>query len=150
PHRRRHRHRHHHLRDRERHGHGGPGLYRLSGILTFGPGETSKSFTVPITDDTILEPNETVNLILGGQTTAVLTILENDRDPGLLLNEIDANPPGVDQPYEFIELRGTGGATLANVYVIAVEGDMSEGLGTADLVVNLSSATVGTAGLLVI
>jgi CSLREA domain-containing protein len=58
-----------------------------SGTLTFAPGVTSQTFTIPILDDTLAEPNETVNLTLSGptggaslgtQSTAVLTILDND------------------------------------------------------------------------
>ena len=58
-----------------------------SGTLTFGAGQTSKTFTIPIIKDTFHEPNETVNLalssptggaLLGAQATAVLTIVDND------------------------------------------------------------------------
>ena len=55
-----------------------------SGTLTFAPGITSQAFVVPITDDTITEGNETVNLTLsnpnnatlGSSSTATLTIVE--------------------------------------------------------------------------
>ena len=127
-----------------------------TGTLTFADGETVKTFTVALRDDITLESNETVNLtlsgatggILGTPTTATLTIAENGFDPGLLLNEIKVNPPGTDNPFEFVELRGTASATLANVYFLSVEGDPGS-TGTADLVV-ISSFTIGSTGLLVI
>jgi Ca2+-binding RTX toxin-like protein len=59
-----------------------------SGTLTFGNGVTSQTFTVSITNDSVHESNETINLTLssagsggnlGTPTTAVLTI--NDNDP---------------------------------------------------------------------
>jgi subtilisin family serine protease len=66
----------------------GAGDYSASsGTLSFGPGVTSRSFSVAILDDAVYEGNETVNLALssptGGATlgapaTAVLTIVDND------------------------------------------------------------------------
>jgi hypothetical protein len=56
-----------------------------SGTLNFLSGETSKTFTIPITEDTLVEENETVNLSLtnatnnaslGNQNTAILTIVD--------------------------------------------------------------------------
>lgn len=58
--------------------------------VNFAPGETSKVVTVPIVDDTLVEPTETVNLSLvnptggatiGTQNTAILNILDNDVPP---------------------------------------------------------------------
>ena len=58
-----------------------------NGTLTFLPGETSKTFFVPIIDDLVVEPTETVNLTLrnpsggaplGGQNTSVLRIVDDD------------------------------------------------------------------------
>ena len=60
-----------------------------SGTLNFAAGVTSQTFNVPICDDALTEPNETVNLalstpgggaVLGAQNTAVLTITDNDAD----------------------------------------------------------------------
>jgi len=57
------------------------------GVLTFGPGVTSQSFTVSVTNDTAAEGNETGYLILSNPTggarvgtsgVATLTIVDND------------------------------------------------------------------------
>src|SRR3989442_4781854 len=40
----------------------------VSGTLVFGDGETSKTFTIPIANDGISEPDETVQLALTGFT----------------------------------------------------------------------------------
>jgi len=64
----------------------------VSDTILFEPGETSKTFSVPIQDDAMVEPTETINLTLssptdgtglGTQKTAVLSILDNDQDLGL-------------------------------------------------------------------
>ena len=57
------------------------------GVLTFGPGVTSRSFTVSVTNDTAAEGNESGHLILSAPTggarlgtsgNATLTIVDND------------------------------------------------------------------------
>ncbi|MCL5097164.1 MAG: hypothetical protein M1608_06500, partial [Candidatus Omnitrophica bacterium] len=63
-----------------------------SGQLVFAPGETTKSFTVSIKDDNLVEGNETVLLQLTNPTgsaqldlaTATLTIVDNDFAAGIL------------------------------------------------------------------
>ena len=61
--------------------------------VTFADGETSKTVGIPIIDDTIYEPTETVNLTLsnptggatlGTQKTAILSIVDNDAKPGTI------------------------------------------------------------------
>ena len=70
--------------------------------------------------------------------------------PSVLLNEIEANEPGTaDNRYQYVELIGTPGASLNNVYFVTFDG-ASGNTGNADLVVNLSSYSLGSDGLLVI
>ncbi|HBE30210.1 MAG TPA: hypothetical protein DD990_02380, partial [Cyanobacteria bacterium UBA11368] len=62
--------------------------------VTFNPGQTTQVITIPIVDDNLIEGNETVQLsltnptgtsrvTLGSQSTATLTIVDND-NPGTL------------------------------------------------------------------
>ncbi|MCB0190736.1 MAG: right-handed parallel beta-helix repeat-containing protein [Anaerolineae bacterium] len=60
----------------------------VTGTAIFDPGETEATFTVPITDDTIFEDDETVQLGLSSpvnaiidQNTATLTIIDNELPP---------------------------------------------------------------------
>lgn len=69
-----------------------------------------------------------------------------------LINEVAVNPvSGADDGAEFIELRGTAGGSLENVYVVVTDGD-----GQLTLVVNLGDAcgvdpcAFGSNGLLAI
>ena len=78
--------------------HAGSDYTARSGDLTFGPGETSKTFTVPITDDTLPEGDETFTATvtegvidrsatangappIGSPSTATVTIVDNDTAP---------------------------------------------------------------------
>jgi hypothetical protein len=62
-----------------------------SGTLTFAPGESTKSFTVPIVNDSLDEPDETVTLTLAspgfpaalGRRSSTLTIVDDDPPPAL-------------------------------------------------------------------
>jgi hypothetical protein len=73
--------------------------------LLFAPGETSKTFTVPLVDDGHVEPGEFVNLRLtsalgatvGAQSSAVLSITDNDAADGA--NPVDAHDFFVRQHY---------------------------------------------------
>jgi CSLREA domain-containing protein len=69
-----------------------------SGLLSWGNGiSASQTFTIPITDDSLDEPDETVSITLsnatGGATignpaSAVLTITDNDPAPSLSINDV--------------------------------------------------------------
>ena len=39
------------------------------------------------------------------------------------INELDVNPPGTDNPYEYVEIDGPAGMSLNNFYFASVEGD---------------------------
>ena len=47
----------------------------------------------------------------------------------LLLNEVKVNPPLNDNPFEFIELKGTPGSLITNTYLIVLEGDSGSAAG---------------------
>jgi sugar lactone lactonase YvrE len=68
----------------------------VSQTVTFNSGEITKTVSVPIMNDTTNEPNETVNLALsnvtgaaqlGSPSTAVLTINDNDPQPGISIGD---------------------------------------------------------------
>ncbi len=66
----------------------------VNGQLTFAPGQTRQSFTIPLTDNLLYEPNKTIGLLmaaptqltLGAPTTALLTIIDNDPLPTIQLS----------------------------------------------------------------
>ncbi len=65
----------------------------VSGILVFAPGETELTFTVPITDDNVYEPTETVWLALSDQDGGTITILLGGKNNPAVLNILDNDPP---------------------------------------------------------
>jgi hypothetical protein len=77
-----------------------------SGTLNFAAGETSKTFTVLVTDNAFVDGNRTVNLALtnavgtgfGSPTVGTLTITDNDTSPGTT-NPIDQARFFVQQHY---------------------------------------------------
>jgi len=77
-----------------------PGDYTAkSGTLSFNPGETSKTINVPIVNDSLDEPNETVNLALsnpsfvqlGAPSTTTITILDDDPQPSIRFSAANYN-----------------------------------------------------------
>ncbi|HEX8174941.1 MAG TPA: Calx-beta domain-containing protein [Pyrinomonadaceae bacterium] len=68
---------------------GGADYTVVSGTLTFAPGETSKTFSVSIINDSLNEIPETVGLSLSdNMSSAVLTIQDDDPLPSLSINDI--------------------------------------------------------------
>ncbi|MFN6540466.1 MAG: FG-GAP-like repeat-containing protein [Nostoc sp. EkiNYC01] len=69
----------------------------------------------------------------------------------ILINEILFDPPSTDSPKEYIELRGTPGATLApGTYLVGIEGDSATNPGNVQDIFDLSGKQFGSNGLLVL
>jgi len=76
----------------------------------------------------------------------------------LYISEIMVSPPGDDLPREFIELRGTPNATIANdTYLVQIEGDSDGTNNPGDVesesgggIIDLSGQVLGSNGFLVI
>lgn len=67
----------------------------------------------------------------------------------VVLNEIKVNPPGTDNGFEYIELRGTG--TLpAFTYVMSIEGDDNSIQGRVNYVRELSGVAFGANGIIIV
>jgi Calx-beta domain/Domain of unknown function (DUF4214) len=78
----------------------------VAGRLQFGIGETTKTFTIPIVDDALVEGDETltvnlsavVGVNLGTPSAATITIVDNDATQGTQ-NPIDGVTPFITQQY---------------------------------------------------
>ena len=116
-----------------------------SGTLSWANGDTSsKTFSIPILDDSAYEGNETVNLTLssptgeatlGSPSTAVLTIVDNDPDP-------DTTPPS-------LSITSHSNGQHVNTSIITLSGTASDAgkgdNGIQQVMVNGSRASNDTA-----
>ncbi len=107
------------------------------GTLRFAAGETSKSFTIPIVNDALVESNETFTLTLSGANGAVLgtssatvTIVENDTQPASQ-NPIDGVEFFITQQYIDFLGRLPDSVGLAN-WVATLGGCPNGGFGEFD------------------
>ncbi len=107
-----------------------------------GPSQQTSRITHEVISS--LDTRFTTNLILLPVNAA---ILDTNR---VLLGEAKVNPPGEDAPFEFVELRGSPGKMLTNLYFMSVQGDEAQNPGTADVVVDLNGQRFGANGLLMI
>ncbi|MBD2180567.1 DUF3616 domain-containing protein [Planktothrix sp. FACHB-1355] len=67
----------------------------------------------------------------------------------VLLNELKVNPPGTDDYYEYIELKGLANEALTNLYLVAIDGDLGD-RGKAKYVLSLGSQTLGSNGFAIV
>jgi hypothetical protein len=68
---------------------------------------------------------------------------------GLHFTEMLLNPPGADNGFETIEIVGGPGQSLAGVSLVILEGDAG-GAGVVDVVIDLSAASCGPNGILLL
>lgn len=90
------------------------------------------------------------NIQLGALTLMALCSVATQA--AVRISEVVVNPPDTDGPYEWIELRGNANESLANMYLIVIDGDGAN-RGVVDFVVDLDGTgtrTLGANGLLII
>lgn len=90
----------------------------VNGALTFAPGETSKTFTISIVEDTLDENDETINLALSSPTNAVLGIPANAT---LTIADND-NPPSVQFSSPTYSVYESGGTAIITATLSASSG----------------------------
>jgi hypothetical protein len=87
-------------------------------------------------------------------TVAAIWMAAGEVSAQMFINEIFFDPPGsaADATHEYVELRGTPGASLANHYLIFVENEdnlsHSGGAGLIELIFDLGSRSLGSNGFL--
>ena len=111
-----------------------------SGTLTFADGDaTPKTFTVPIIDNTVYEPSETVNLTLSAPTggaglgtpsAAVLTINDNDPQPVLKINSVTLPEGGAGAATGAVFTVSLVGASAATTTVNYATADATASAGS--------------------
>ena len=133
---------------------------QLSEVLSFGPGETTKTVTIAIaTNDASGEPTETVNLALteptggasvGAQATAVLSILP----PDSIVPTVAITSPqdGLKTPSAMLEVRGTAtdASGIAEVLVQRGSGGMFDDFAPAQGTTDWTTAVTLVPGLNII
>jgi len=102
-------------------------FYPTNGTLLFGPGEVSKTFTVPIFDNAYTNPPRTVTLVLsnatfagtlGSPSTAILAIIEDGGPPGSLDTTEDPSA-GVNGPVYALTLQADGKLLVGGDFTLA-------------------------------
>lgn len=85
-------------------------------------------------------------------TLSLATLVAGAANAQVYINEIMNNPPGTDSPFEYFELRGTPGMSLAGYYLLEVEGNyVAPGITRGDVgqFFDLSAYSIGANGFFV-
>lgn len=99
----------------------------VQGTLTFAPGETAKSFTIPILNDGLVEGNETIPIEfsratggaafdLEGHTESEWILTVNDNDPGVEWGAAEFSVAEEGGKFSVTVLRGDDGADPVRVH----------------------------------
>jgi Tol biopolymer transport system component len=100
----------------------------ISGLLTFNPGDITRTITVPINGDTLDEPSETFFVDLSNATNGVLldnqgqgTITDNDPAPSLSINDLSVaeGDAGTTTATFTVTLSAASGQTITVNYANA-------------------------------
>jgi hypothetical protein len=135
-----------------------PGDYSVtSGNLSFSPGQTSKTFNISIVNDSLDEPDETVNLALSSPSNATLgspsssTLTIQDDDVALPTVSISASDPSaaeVGPDSGILTITRSGSTAAALIVHYSVSGTATGGsdyaalAGTVTIPAGQTSATL--------
>jgi hypothetical protein len=119
-----------------------------AGTLTFAAGQTSRTFTVPILDDSLGEPVETVHLTLGSpggggflgtRRTAVLRIVDNEPTISFtgrwIGNGLEVERTGPAQVTSRVDYAAIDDTAIAGVDYVALSGTLTFGPGVTRRVI---------------
>jgi hypothetical protein len=122
-----------------------------SGTLTFDPGQTSKTVTVTINGDTLVEPDETFFVDLSGATNATISdsrgvgTITNDDIPNLVISQVygGGSNSGAAYQNDFVEIFNRGTTTVDfSVTAYSVQYASNTGSFTAGNTVALTTGTM--------
>jgi uncharacterized repeat protein (TIGR01451 family) len=124
-----------------------------SGSLQFAPGETVKTFIVPVKNDAVVEGNETINVLLsspagaveGSPFTTTITILDDDK-PLLLTDEITLRAVALDsvtmrrEPFSLVNIFNFSSDQRTRIMLFATGIDLLPGETTSSVQVQLEDS----------
>ncbi|MBD0309591.1 MAG: hypothetical protein ICV80_16235, partial [Microcoleus sp. T1-bin1] len=127
-----------------------------AGVLNFGPGETSKTFTILVNPDTVPEMTETVNLFLnngpvGTPSTAILQIIDSSGGSASgnafqysLSNYGSIGSPGGTTTITVTRSSGLGAASVDYIILAGTPGNGAAPVYGTDYLLMPGSPTGGT------
>jgi hypothetical protein len=123
----------------------------VSGSLQFAPGETVKSFTVPIIDDNLVEGTETINVSLsspgageveGSPYTTTIVVLDDDK-PLILAEELTFRAIALDsvtmvrEPFSLVNVHNLSFDQRTRVMFFATGIDLQPGESSSSVQVQI-------------